>query len=131
MISEAQRKRNEEELVAEVRQMCQELYEWREAHPEASFDEIAAQVTPWRRALATRLVTQLACQHGTGMVAEGINCPECGQPMKYHGELERQVDHYLEGEARLERAYYHCERCHCGIFPPGPAIEVGTTSLDT
>ncbi len=42
----------------------EELQAWREAHPEASFDEIAAQVTPRRQALMGISLTGLACQHG-------------------------------------------------------------------
>jgi hypothetical protein len=40
--------RSEAILIAAVRRLHQELCEWREAHPKASFDEIAAQVTPRR-----------------------------------------------------------------------------------
>jgi hypothetical protein len=29
------------------------------------------------------------------------------------------VEHYLEGELELKRAYYYCSRCAAGIFPPG------------
>jgi hypothetical protein len=114
-----------------LRQICQELYTWREAHPEASFDEIAGQVTPRRRALMAVLLKQLAQQQGTGMVAEEVHCPECGQGMRYTGAARREVEHYLEGETELRRAYYHCERCHGGIFPPGWTVETGEAQLDT
>jgi hypothetical protein len=124
-MSEAQRQGNEEELVAGVRRMYQELYAWREEHPEAGLDEIAGQVTPRRRELVRVLLERLAQQHGTGMVAEGVTCERCGQPMRYKGEAKRGVIHYLEGEMGVERAYYHCERCNSGIFPPGRATEVG------
>lgn len=39
--------------------MDEELRAWREAHPEATFDEIAAQVTPKRRALMGELLGPL------------------------------------------------------------------------
>jgi len=123
-MSEAQRQRNEEELVAGVRKMYQELYVWRTGHPEAGLDEIAEQVTPRRRELVRLLLERLACQHGTGMVAEGVKCEGCGQPMRYKGEARRGAIHYLEGEIGVERAYYHCGSCNSGIFPPGWATEV-------
>ena len=99
-------------------QMWEELHQWREEHPEASFDEIAAQVTPRRRAIMGKMLAQLACQHGDGEVVEGLLCSDCGQPMSYKGAPSRDVEH-LEGELALGRAYYHCAHCKSGLFPPG------------
>ena len=99
-------------------QMWEELHQWRAEHPEASFDEIAAQVTPRRRTLMGQLLEQLACQHGDGEVIEGLRCVECGEEMRYKGKGRREVEH-LEGETELERAYYYCARCESGLFPPG------------
>ena len=99
-------------------QMWEELHGWREKHPAASFDEIAAQVTPRRRALMGQLLAQLACQHGDGEVVEGLRCPDCGQAMSYKGRPRREVEH-LEGETELARAYYYCAQCESGLFPPG------------
>ena len=99
-------------------QMWSEMYEWRAAHPEASFDEIAAQVTPRRRMLMGQFLAQLAAQHGDGTVIEGLSCPECGQAMSYKGKPKREVEH-LEGELELVRAYYYCAHCESGLFPPG------------
>jgi hypothetical protein len=99
-------------------QMWEELHGWREKHPAASFDEIAAQVTPRRRALMGQLLAQLACQHGDGEVVEGLRCPDCGQAMSYKGKPRREVEH-LEGEMELVRAYYYCAQCESGLFPPG------------
>jgi hypothetical protein len=124
-MSEVQRKRDQEELTSAMLEMYQELYTWREQHPAASFDEIAAQVTPRRRELTGMMLERLARQPGTGQEAEGMACERCGQPMSYKGEAKRDVIHYLEGETQLERAYYHCDRCEGGIFPPGRATETG------
>jgi hypothetical protein len=114
-----QREKEKEEFRQAMEQMYEELWVWREQHPEASFDEIAAQVTPRRRAVMAKLLKALAGQHGRGQVAEGRLCPECGGAMKYKGEAERQIEHYLEGETELSRAYYYCPQCERGLFPPG------------
>jgi len=106
------------EMQQAFEQMWEELHQWRAAHPGASFDEIAAQVTPRRRALMGQLLAQLACQHGDGEVVEGLSCPECGQAMSYKGKPQREVEH-LEGETELIRAYYYCAQCEGGLFPPG------------
>jgi hypothetical protein len=130
MSSWKQKEGNRQQLLAQFEGMYEELYEWREAHPEASFDEIANQVTPHRRALIGELLERLARQHGGGQVVEGMACEVCGEAMEYKGEPKRDVEH-LEGESHLKRAYYYCARCEGGIFPPGPASEVGGTHLDT
>lgn len=130
MMSRKQQEESKERLLAQFEAMYEDLYEWREAHPEASFDEIANQVTPLRRKLIGELLGQLARQAGSGQVAEGVGCEVCGEPMEYKGEPQRDVEH-LEGESDLKRAYYYCARCEGGIFPPGPASEVGGTQLDT
>jgi hypothetical protein len=99
--------------------MLDELQAWREQHAQASFDEIAAQVTPRRRAVMSQVLEAMARQQGSGMVPEGLMCEECGQALEYKGELARHVTHYLEGETDLKRAYYYCPHCEAGIFPPG------------
>jgi hypothetical protein len=99
--------------------MVDELRAWRAQHTDASFDEIAGQVTPRRRALMGELLKALARQPGSGGVPEGVACERCGQAMEYKGEPERQIEHYLEGETELKRAYYYCPTCKVGLFPPG------------
>ena len=130
MTSSEQREEDKRRWQAQAKEIYEELYEWRERHPEASFDEIARQVTPRRQELMGGLISQLAVQHGRGEVVEGLTCEQCGQALVYKGQPRRGVAH-LEGEAHLRRAYYHCSHCKGGIFPPGPAVEVGKTQLES
>ena len=118
MKSSEEKEEDKRRWQAQAEEMYEELYEWRERHPEASFDEIAAQVTPRRRMLMGQFLAQLAAQHGDGTVIEGLSCPECGQAMSYKGKPKREVEH-LEGELELARAYYYCAHCDSGLFPPG------------
>ena len=111
--------REKEGMIEMFGRMVDELREWRAQHASASFDEIAAQVTPRRRALVGELLEALACQQGNGMVGEGMACERCGQGMEYKGEAVREIEHYLEGETELKRAYYYCPACKAGLFPPG------------
>lgn len=115
----SQRDKEKARLRQSFEQMYDELWAWREQHPEATFDEIAAQVTPRRGAVMAEVLNALARQQGSGQVLEGQLCPECGGQMAYKGEPERQIEHYLEGETELRRAYYYCPRCESGLFPPG------------
>lgn len=114
-----QREKAKAELQQAIGQMYDELWQWREGHPEASFDEIAAQVTPRRRAVVAEMLKGLAGQHGLGQAVEGQVCPGCGGAMEYKGDPKREIEHYLEGETELRRAYYYCPQCESGLFPPG------------
>jgi len=48
----------------------------------------------------------------------GPVCGECGREMHYKGHKKRHIVSST-GEVTLERAYYYCERCRRGYFPPG------------
>jgi tRNA(Ile2) C34 agmatinyltransferase TiaS len=96
--------------------MYEKLQAWRRENLDASFDEIAAQVTPQRRELMGIVLKQLAEQ--ADAEAEAPVCESCGETMVYKGRPARGVVHG-EGETGLERAYYHCPDCASGLFPPG------------
>jgi hypothetical protein len=123
MGSEKQKEEIKGRLGAQFEEMYEELYAWREEHAGASFDEIANEVTPRRQALMGKMLEELARQHGSGAVVEGVKCEKCGQAMRYKGEPKRGIGH-LEGETTLYRAYYWCPHCKGGVFPPGWLVEV-------
>ena len=58
--------------------MYEELTAWRAVHPQASFDEIAGQVTVKRQALMGELLGVLAEQEGRGEFLAEQQCPTCG-----------------------------------------------------
>ena len=118
-----------EAFLAAAGELYDEVSAWRRSHPEASFDEMVAQVRPKRRALMGELLSRLALQAGNGAVAEGRRCAQCGEEMRYKGELKRTVLHG-EGESALKRAHYYCAHCQSGLFPPRPAVTVGEAQLD-
>ncbi len=49
---------------------------------------------------------------------QAMSCPECGGRLRNKGKHSKRVVS-LRGESDLERAYYQCEDCGKGIFPPG------------
>jgi len=115
-----------ENLESLFARLHEELREWRAAHPDATLDEIAAQVTPRRRQLMGALLVELAVQEGNGYAIEGLCCEQCGESLVYKGTPEREVL-LLEGEAALARAYYHCPHCEAGLFPPLPSAGSGAS----
>ena len=100
--------------------MYEELHSWREQHLDASFDEIADQVTPRRRKLVAKLLEQLAVKADERIAAP--LCEQCGEVMSYRGTPAREVSHG-EGDVGLERAYYYCDSCERGLFPPRPSAQ--------
>jgi hypothetical protein len=110
------------EFLRAAEAMYEELQAWRARHLDASFDEIADQVTPRRRVLMGKLLKQLATAADERI--EVPLCEQCGEAMRYRGTPERDVSH-REGEVGLERAYYYCDHCEGGLFPPRPSAEVG------
>jgi hypothetical protein len=104
------------EFMEAAAKMYEELREWRANHLSARLDEIAEQVSVRRRILMGQLLSELA-----GAADEQVEapvCERCGEVMTYKGTPERDVL-LREGEMKLGRAYFHCERCESGIFPPG------------
>ena len=129
MSSTGQAQQEQEEFVKACLDMYDGLRAWRERHPQASIDEIVAQVTPRRQELRGELVGQLAGQHGNGVVVAGLRCEACGQARTSKGEPKRGGEH-LAGETELDRAYYYWAPCERGLFPLGRAVTVGPAQLD-
>ena len=48
---------------------------------------------------------------------ESVSCPECGGKLRNKGKHSKRLV-TLRGETDLKRAYYQCEDCGKGIFPP-------------
>jgi len=106
------------EFLRAASRMYERLQAWRSQNLDASFDEIAEQVTPQRRELMGVLLKQLSETADEKVHAPA--CEQCGREMVYKGRSGRGVVH-SEGESGLERAYYHCADCESGLFPPGPS----------
>jgi hypothetical protein len=56
--------------------------------------------------------------------AAGPVCATCGQAMHYKGQKEKYVATETGG-VRVKRAYYYCDTCRAGVFPPGSAVGTG------
>lgn len=96
---------SKDKFVAEAEAMYEELRSWRQAHPSASFDEIAEAVQLRRQGLMGGLLKELAEQEGIGDSLADRTCPECRGVMQYKGERKRGVGH-SEGATELERGYH-------------------------
>jgi hypothetical protein len=101
--------------------MYEELRAWRAQHLAADLDEIAEQVGVRRRALMGQLLSELAKAADESVMAPV--CEQCGASMTSKGRLRREVL-LGEGVMSLARAYWYCDSCGQGLFPPGYAAEV-------
>jgi hypothetical protein len=49
--------------------------------------------------------------------AQEVKCPSCGKRLGMKDYRSRRIVTEA-GEVELRRAYYHCEGCEQGVFPP-------------
>lgn len=113
------RARRQAAFMEEAQRMYERLENWYEAHPQASFGEIEAEARKRRRELMGKALEQLVNGRDAGVQAEALKCKECGGVMEFEGYCPWGV-HGLEGDSRLERAYYACPHCTGQtLFPPG------------
>ncbi len=124
------RARRQAAFMEEAKRMYAQLEDWYDAHPQASFGEIEAEARKRRRELMGKAMEQLVNGRDTGVQMEAPKCEQCGEAMEFEGYCGWGV-HGLEGESRLERAYYACPHCEGQtLFPPGCETEVASRSLE-
>jgi hypothetical protein len=111
-------------------QMYDDLEDWYDQHPQASFGEIEAQARQERRQLMGEALRILVNERDTGFQLEPVECEACGQALEfvdYRGWRVRG----LEGDTRLKRAYYVCSKCDGQtLFPPGPQTGTAPRPLE-
>lgn len=124
------RARRVETFLQEALQMYDTLEDWYDAHPEASFGEIEEEARQRRRELMGRALEILINGRDTGFQVQLPRCAVCGAEMDFEGYKDWTI-HGLEGDTRLERAYYVCPDCEDqGLFPPGPKAEAAQRPLE-
>jgi len=124
------RVRRREACVRLAEEMVERLEAWYDAHPDASFGEIEQQARQERRTFMGQVLEIVINGRDTGFRLELPRCERCGVEMEfkdYHGWTIRG----LEGDTRLERAYYVCPDCGGQtVFPPGPQTAVACGPLE-
>ncbi len=128
------RRMSREQRMAEFQQAATDMYaaleRWYDQHPEASLGEIEQEARRLRREMRGKTLGLLINGRSTGESANPPLCPACEQPMEFEGYRAWGVSG-LEGDVKLERAYYVCPRCQGQtIFPPGPETPAPGGSLE-
>jgi hypothetical protein len=110
-------------------QVWDELTEWTDTHPDAPLTDIEQEVTHLRRRLVGEMVDLHFRRGDGGAQLDPPGCVACGQPMRYKGEVDKTIQ-TTEGIVTLGRAYYACDHCEGGLFPPGPPTAPGTNGVE-
>ena len=108
-----------EEFLRRAEKVWDEFNVWYKDHPEATFDEMEAEVGRQRRAILGDFLELSLRQGDLGATPEAPTCEQCGRPMVFKGYPKKEVQG-LEATAKIPRAYYVCLSCGAGLFPPGP-----------
>ncbi len=110
--------------------MYNQLEDWYDEHPDATFGEIEAQARHYRLKLMGETMALMINGRTEGYELEAPTCAQCGQAMKFVDYRERTVNG-LEGNTSLSRAYYVCPRCKGEtFFPPGPSTPTPSGPLE-
>ncbi len=130
MASRMSRAQRQSAFVESATRVFNQLEDWYEQHPDASFAELESQARQGRRALMGEALALLINGRTEGYQFEPPSCTACGQAMKFAGYRRRTI-YGLEGDTPLSRAYYVCEQCDAQtLFPPRSSITPARRSLE-
>ena len=104
-------------LLAEAEDAVEELLEEVEGE-EPTLAELEDIVLRLRERLGRRMAEVMVEGQEATQPVQRLRCPSCGEEMRYKGVKPVTAESRL-GALGLERAYYYCDRCKSGLFPPG------------
>ena len=97
--------------------MYDQLEVWYDAHPDASFEEIEAELRQQRRELMGPTLATLIVGRDSGQGADAPPCQKCGQPLVFEGYRPWTVKG-LEGDTVLNGPTTSALRVQRRLFPP-------------
>jgi hypothetical protein len=105
-------------------EVIEELVSRKRGASEITLSEIEELVREAGEALKQAMTEELVKQVSQAEPeVPGPACERCGKEMHYKGMKSKHVIAET-GEVDVERAYYYCETCKSGIFPPGQEMEI-------
>ena len=117
------------ELQVEAERLIEALLNWTEQTEAPDLTAIEDQVLKLRQQFGEQLAEAAVGQQPTAQPLT-VRCPECGRPMHQKKKRQRRRVESRVGSVPLQRAYYYCDHCRVGLFPPGSAIERGRPKVE-
>jgi uncharacterized protein with PIN domain len=117
------------ELEAEAARLIEALLDWTEQTDAPNLTQIEDEVLKLRQQFAEKLAEAAVAQQALNAPVT-VNCPQCGRPMHQKKKRQRRRVESRVGGVGLSRAYYYCDHCRVGLFPPGPPIAGGGTPVE-
>lgn len=112
------------ELQAEAERLIDALLDWTDKTEAPNLTQIEDEVLKLRQQFAEKLAeAAVAVQATTEPLT--VKCPKCERPMHQKKKRQRRRVESRIGGVALKRAYYYCEACRSGFFPPGSAVAGG------
>jgi len=107
------REQRRAELIAEATAVIDELLAWEEQAEAPNLAAMEVEVLKLRQRLLAAVIEDQEARQ----LAEAPLCPQCGLALRYKGQKGANLESRLGG-LEVERGYYYCARCQCGLFPP-------------
>ena len=106
--------------IAEAAERFARIDAWRQAHPKATWAEIAAAVDAQLGPLRAQLLGETAMASDAARLGgERPVCPECGARLQAAGAQTRHLRGEQELPIELQRTSARGPACQTGLFPPG------------
>jgi len=109
------------ELEAEAARLIEALLDWTEQTTAPNLMQIEDEVLKLRQQFAEKLAAA-AVEQQPASAPLTVKCPQCGRAMHQKKKRQRRRVTSRVGGVALNRAYYYCDRCRVGLFPPGSAV---------
>lgn len=109
------------ELEAQAAQLIEEALAWNDQAEAPTLTDIEDQVLRFRKRFGEMLAQAMVGAQKT-VEPLTVRCPQCQRPMHRKRRRQRRRVESRVGRVPLERAYYYCEHCRAGLFPPGPTV---------
>jgi hypothetical protein len=122
MITESQKDALRRQFLAKAEAVFDRAMERGLSQEDIQLSEIEEIVNELKFELTGELVEDIIQGQANSQPGPGPRCEGCGREMRYKGHKKRPAIQTSQGEIELERAYYYCDKCKVGLFPPGSAV---------
>lgn len=117
------------ELLVEAERLIDALLDWTDATETPNLTQIEDEVLKLRQQFAEKLAEAAVDRQATADPLT-VACPQCGRAMHQKKKRHRRRVESRVGDVPLKRAYYYCNHCRVGLFPPGSATAGGGGTLE-